>query len=175
MSLSAPREQHDELVAAVTRDDVGRARQPDQCLRDELDGAAAGFVAVSVVDVLQVLDVDHQDRVGAIGAARRLVLLFGEPRERAHVVERRELVAIRQRANAALSLLMFSTSNVVENATSTNGASTPTAAIANSRVQALQALGQHADERIADAHEHDDERGGALTERQRRRDDRQQI
>ena len=70
---------------------------------------------------------------------------------------------------------MLSTSSVVENATSTNGASTPTAAMPNSRVQALQPVGQHADERIAHADEHDDERRGAFAERQRCRDDRQQI
>src|SRR6478752_2258140 len=75
---------------------------PPKRLGDELHGAVARLVAVSVVERFQVLDIDHQDGVRALGAARDLVLLLRETRECAHVVDRGQLVTIGQGADPLL-------------------------------------------------------------------------
>ena len=91
---------YDELVAAVSRDDIRRARQPDERVTYHLYRPIAGLVAIRVVDRFQAVYVDHQNCIAASGADRRLVLSLGDLRERAHVVEHRELVSVRQCAYA---------------------------------------------------------------------------
>ena len=67
-------EEHGELVTAETGDDVGVAQAEDESPRDRLEDVVAGLVAVRVVDALEVVDVDVQDRGAAVGPAGPLAL-----------------------------------------------------------------------------------------------------
>ena len=55
-------EQQSELVAAEARDRVGRAHRLAQPRGDADQQVVAGLVAECVVDLLEVVDVDEQDR-----------------------------------------------------------------------------------------------------------------
>ena len=59
-------EQHRELVAAEAGEHVGLAQAAAQQLGDAAQELVAGAVAERVVDVLEVVEVEHQD--GAAGA-----------------------------------------------------------------------------------------------------------
>ena len=55
-------QQHGELVAARAAGDVVRAQVVGQEDADPLEQAVAHLVPVGVVDLLEVVDVDHQHR-----------------------------------------------------------------------------------------------------------------
>ena len=57
-----PGQDHDELVAAEAREDVGLAHGPGEALRDRLQQQVAGIVAQRVVDALEVVEVEEQAR-----------------------------------------------------------------------------------------------------------------
>ena len=61
-------EEH-ELLAAVAADDVGRPQVGPDRLGDAAQDDVAGGVAVRVVDLLEVVDVDERDRQGPVVAA----------------------------------------------------------------------------------------------------------
>ena len=76
------RDQQDELVATGAREDI--ARPDDACdpLRDPLEQAVADGMAIVVVDVLEIVDVDDGDRedgVGCAGFDQRLNRLLDQP------------------------------------------------------------------------------------------------
>ena len=60
-----------ELVAADPPHDVGVAEGLADCLGDTGDHVVAGLVTELVVHVLEVVDVDHEERVGSRGALLR--------------------------------------------------------------------------------------------------------
>ena len=64
------RQDHAELVAAEAPDDVGLAQPRAQQRRDGAEQFVAGRVPVAVVDVLEVVDVDRQQR-------RRMAVALG--------------------------------------------------------------------------------------------------
>jgi hypothetical protein len=55
-------QQHRELVAAQPRDQVRRARDAEQCLRGGPQRRLAGVVAVAIVELLEMVRVEQQDR-----------------------------------------------------------------------------------------------------------------
>ena len=63
-------QQAGELVAAEPGDRVAAAQAPGQRARDGADQLVAGLVAERVVDVLEAVDVDHEQGAGAHAAAR---------------------------------------------------------------------------------------------------------
>ena len=69
-------QQHDELLAAVARDDVHRALLPLEQAGELLEHPVAHQVAVGVVDLLEVVDVDHHagEHGGVPGGAVHLLL-----------------------------------------------------------------------------------------------------
>ena len=58
------REQNDELVAGVSRDDARRGRQLAQRTRDDTEHRVALQMPVVVVDLLEFVDVDDDERHG---------------------------------------------------------------------------------------------------------------
>ena len=77
---------HAELLAAEPADDVLRAHADAQRVGERAEQLVADTVTVHVVDPLEVVDVEHQDRHGLVRAAR--VLQRGEqPLVEAAVVE----------------------------------------------------------------------------------------
>ncbi len=68
------RQQDRELVAAEPREHVGLAHAAGKQLGDPDDHIIAGLVAERVVDVLEVVQVEHQQRaLGAVAARQRRV------------------------------------------------------------------------------------------------------
>src|SRR5439155_8932896 len=90
----APAPVHDdrELLAAEPADHVLRAYDGAQSLGEETEQLVADGVAVDVVDVLEVVDVEHQHREGPVGAARLLQRLEEPLVEDAVVEEPRQRV-----------------------------------------------------------------------------------
>ena len=72
--------EHDELVAAEPRDEVLGAHGVAQLLRGELQQVVAGRVAAGVVDVLELVEVDEEQRAARafVGAARELGIELGD-------------------------------------------------------------------------------------------------
>ncbi len=77
-----PGQDHHELVAAVAAADVVRAQAPAQALRHGLQHDVAGAVAQPIVDDLEVVQVDREDRQAGSAAlrARQLARHVGLPR-----------------------------------------------------------------------------------------------
>ena len=75
-SRLAAREQHDELVAAVARGDVVVLGVGDERVGDLAQHRVTGLVPVGVVDLLEVVDVEHEqaDRRGQALRPRHLSL-----------------------------------------------------------------------------------------------------
>ena len=98
-------EDHAELVAAEPADDVGVAQARAQQGRDRAEQLVAGGVAVAVVDVGEVVDVERQQRGGVAVALRvaddPLELLAEAPA----VVQARERVVVGEPAQLALEAL----------------------------------------------------------------------
>ena len=66
---------HRELVAAETRDGVGLAEHAADARRDALQDAVAGVMPHRVVDLLEAVQIEDQQRarrLGAVGDAQRL-------------------------------------------------------------------------------------------------------
>ena len=85
------RQQDQELVAALAREQVGRAHDAAQAHRDPPQQLVAGRVAEAVVDGLEVVEVDVQqrDRMAAAPGAREA--------EREVLVEQRAVRQLRER------------------------------------------------------------------------------
>ena len=100
------RQQHDELVAAETRDEILAAHTVADLLRRELQQLVAGRVSARVVDVLELIEVDEEQRAapfarGAIARSRRL-----ERCDQAMpIVEARQRVVTREMQQVPLALL----------------------------------------------------------------------
>ena len=92
------RQDHHELVAAVARGDVGVAHRGADQEADLAQRAAAAQVAVGVVDRLEAVEVDEQQRQRAAVAVDQLQLAVERLVEVAEVVERRDLVGDRHLA-----------------------------------------------------------------------------
>jgi hypothetical protein len=60
-----------ELVAAQPRDEVALAHRGHQPLADDDQGLIAGGVAIDVVDLLEAVEVEHEQRVHRAGTRRR--------------------------------------------------------------------------------------------------------
>ena len=84
-----------ELLAAVARADVGFARARDQDLRQLGQHRVALQVAVRVVDLLEVVEVDHQERDALVVAPRPVHLLQEALRQGAPVGQLGQLVGER--------------------------------------------------------------------------------
>ena len=90
------RQEDGELVAAEPRHGVGLAQRRAQPRRDALQDAVAGMVAERVVDLLEAVQVEQQQReraVLAVGDARRLVETIVQERAVRQIGQR---VVIRQ-------------------------------------------------------------------------------
>jgi uncharacterized protein (DUF1778 family) len=104
LGVGARREDH-ELLAAVARAQVAAAHRAVQDLRDPQQDLVAGRVAEPVVQALEVVDVDHEDRERLLRAldapdlAREVVL------EEAVVVQPREPVGDRELVQHFVRLL----------------------------------------------------------------------
>src|SRR5690606_10284137 len=84
----------DELVSAKARDDATVAHRMAQLLRDLADEPVAGRVSAGIVHVLELVEVDEQQRAGrAGGRSPDLLELFDEPPA---VEKTRERVVIRE-------------------------------------------------------------------------------
>src|SRR5262249_33218597 len=72
---AGPGQQDHELLAAVTSGDVAVADCALDALRDLPQHLVARKVAVSIVDALEVIDVDHEarERAALAAAARKLL------------------------------------------------------------------------------------------------------
>ena len=64
------RQQHDELLAAVARDPVGRPQRLADDRGERLQRLVAGAVAELVVETLEIVDVEQADRPAAGRSAR---------------------------------------------------------------------------------------------------------
>jgi hypothetical protein len=53
-------QQHDELIAAESRSDVGAANRARDRARDGAEHLGAGLVAERLVDLREIVDVDHR-------------------------------------------------------------------------------------------------------------------
>ena len=89
-------QEHDKLVSAVTRRQIRGAARRAERLGDGEQRGVAGVVPGVVVDLLQVVDVDHQQREGRL-VTNRAQELLGEARvDVAAVVEVRERIGDRR-------------------------------------------------------------------------------
>ena len=72
--------QHDELVAAEPRQEVLGSHGVAQLLRRELQQVIAGRMTARVVDVLELVEVDEEQRAARVfvGAARELGIELGD-------------------------------------------------------------------------------------------------
>ncbi len=98
-------EQHRELVAAEPRDRVGRARALHQPLRGGLQQPVADVVPERVVHVLEVVEVDHQDRQPVLRAPRERDRVLDAVAEQAAVREQGQRVVERELAQLVLERL----------------------------------------------------------------------
>ena len=99
------REQHAELVAAQPGHAVDLARAPPKRGRDRPQQRVAGGVAVLVVDALEAVDVDHQQRGVLAEAPAALELRVDVALEAAPVVHEGQRVALRVAAQPLLGEL----------------------------------------------------------------------
>ena len=89
--------EHEELLAAPAHDHVGLAQGLAQSLRDRHEDAVAGRVAVAVVDLLEVIEVEQDQRLDQLPAGAAPLFLAtsvaDEILEIAPVVERGQRIA----------------------------------------------------------------------------------
>ena len=97
-------EEHDELVAAEARDEVLGAHAVADLERGELQQLVAGHVAASVVHVLELIEIDEEQRAALLrpGAAQDLRLELRD--QSVAVVETRERVVVREMQEVLLAL-----------------------------------------------------------------------
>ena len=98
-------EQHHELVPAEAADGIAFAQASAQPFRDFLEHAVAGFVAERVVDVLEAVEVDEQDRQLHAVPPRLGECVAEALTEHAAVGQPGELVIMREMTDALLGLL----------------------------------------------------------------------
>ena len=98
-------EQHRELIAAEPGDRVGRPRALDEPLRGGLQQPVADVVAERIVHVLEVVEVDHQDRQPVLGAPRERDRVLDAVAEQAPVREQRQRVVEGELAELVLERL----------------------------------------------------------------------
>ncbi len=91
----AGREDHCELLAADAADDVCRADGRAQDVGYALQEVVADAVAVDVVHLLEVVEIEHHDRDSLVGGGCSEQLLAESIVERAVVVETRQCVGLR--------------------------------------------------------------------------------
>ena len=104
-------QQHRELVTAQTRDHVGGAQPLPQHVSRPVEDRVADGVAVAVVDVLEVVEVDHQQRrwtavvdsVVRVDLAFELALEVTPVRHPGERVGRGQVLAVAARAAQALA------------------------------------------------------------------------
>ena len=100
--------QHGELIAAEARDHVDLAHTGGQALCHCAQNLIAGVVAEAVIDVLEAVEVEEQDRqhlAAALGALQCLVELLAE---QAAVRQFGEFVVVGKEARALFLLFAFS-------------------------------------------------------------------
>ena len=88
------REDHRELLATDAADDVRRAHRRAQDVGDLVQQLIADAVAVDVVHLLEVVEVEHHDRDGVVRGRRLQERLAQAVVERAVVVEAGEGVGL---------------------------------------------------------------------------------
>ena len=98
-------EQHRELIAAEPGDRVGRPRALDEPLRSGLQQPVADVVPERVVHVLEVVEVDHQDRQSVLGAPRERDSVLDAIAEQAPVRKQRQRVVEGELAKLVLECL----------------------------------------------------------------------
>jgi len=85
-------EQHRELLAAQARDDVAGAQGVLDARADGAQERVAGAMAEGVVELLEVVEVEHEHRLAPAAQPRGADRLAGARHEQAAVRERREVV-----------------------------------------------------------------------------------
>ena len=100
----ARRQDHGKLLAADATDRVGRAGDALQHLGEELEHVVALAVAADIVDALEVVDVEHQQRDGVVRAAGAVELRAQALMEVAVVVEAGQRVCVREVLEACADL-----------------------------------------------------------------------
>ena len=89
------RERDAELLAAVTKQDVAVADTLEHAVRDGLQGDVAGGMPVLVVDGLESIDVDHDERQRCAVTVRELHLAVEHLAEAHAVVHSRKRIPYR--------------------------------------------------------------------------------
>jgi hypothetical protein len=99
--------EHHELVAAMARDDVAGAAHAFQAPGHLAQELVAGSVAQPVVDELEAVEVDRQQRDSApvLSGAERSVEVFGEPRAVGQPGERIVVGEMREARRGARSVV----------------------------------------------------------------------
>ena len=100
-----PVQEHGELVAAEAGEHVRRAQASLEDRRDAADEAVAGLVAERVVDVLEVVDVDHEHAAGLTLALDEQHLLAELLEEAAAVEQTRQGVVVGEELQLGLERL----------------------------------------------------------------------
>ena len=96
-------EQHDEFVAAKACDEVLRAHPVADLLRRELQQIVAGHVTARVVHVLELIEVDEEQRAALLAVGARHDLRLELRDQPVTVVEPRERIVVREMDQAPLS------------------------------------------------------------------------
>ena len=86
------RHHHHELLTAVARGEVGATHVADQRSRERREREVAGVMPVGVVEQLEVVDVEHQDRERGSEPFGERDLLSERVDEEAMVVQTGEIV-----------------------------------------------------------------------------------
>ena len=94
------RQRHDELVAAVAGAEIGDANLSAERAGHGLQRQVAGLVPVDVVDRLEIVEVDHDERVGHRLVLRRAQALIQVAHERAGVRQVGQRIGQRRRPHA---------------------------------------------------------------------------
>src|ERR1043166_625213 len=74
-------DQRDELIATVTREEIILAQLPLDQMGDFAEHLVAGLMTVAVVNVLELVEVEHDDLERPIGATRTRRFFFKPQRE----------------------------------------------------------------------------------------------
>jgi len=99
-------------------------------MRDQHDGAIAAVVAKAVVDVLELVHIDHQQRVYPAISVARSMLALPYLVEHAQIEQAGQRVGLRQVLNVSRASVMSADKVVVRYATSRKGANSPVARLA---------------------------------------------
>ena len=100
-------QQHAELVAADARDEVVAAHRGAQARGDHLEQAVAHLVAERVVDLLEVVQVEEQQRRGLVVAPRVRHRLAGALGEHGAVGQAGKRIVVREELESARIVLQL--------------------------------------------------------------------